>query len=203
MSTGVRGGLCFLRGFNGSARMSRRMYPRKPGLSQRRGSVGPIGQLHPLSLPLLHFVRERTPYPGAYMPAVAQLELPPPCAVTDSELWDSVDCAPFPSRCGRSASDRNRSADSVSVHLLPQIRVELNKPGSKSRADLANKTTSTRSLAYKRVRSRLHRPSCGKPDCLSESRHKSRKGEGEFVVTGYDSGSRGRRLSRVPSLNLR
>jgi hypothetical protein len=39
MSTGVRGGLCFLRGFNGSARMSRRMCPRKPGLSQRSGSV--------------------------------------------------------------------------------------------------------------------------------------------------------------------
>jgi hypothetical protein len=83
----------------------------------------------PISAPLrARTVEGRTPCPGAYMPAVAQLELPPPCAVTDSELWDSVDCAPFPSRCGRSASDRNRSADSVSVHLLPQIRVELNRP---------------------------------------------------------------------------
>jgi hypothetical protein len=76
-------------------------FPRVFALSHRR--VGPTGQLHPLSLSLLRFVRRQH--------AVALLELPPPCAVTDSEPWDSVDYAPFPSRCGRSASSRNRSAE--------------------------------------------------------------------------------------------
>jgi hypothetical protein len=62
----------------------------------------------------------------------------------DSDSWLATESA-----------DLVRQRTPGSLGLRPRSSLaKLNKPGSKSRADLANKTTSTRSLAYKSVRSR-------------------------------------------------